>query len=140
MTIKIDVVGTRELERALRKLERLGRRDIVEAALHEAAEPIERQAKANAARISSRGAGSVGTFDAENDEPNAVDIGVQHKSEGFFLAFFEMGTGERFTRSGASRGALPARPWLRPAADEGHAAASKAFAARIREEVAKVAT
>ena len=139
MSVKIDVAGTRELERAMRKLERLGHQDVIEDALRVAAEPIEAQAKANAERISRSGAESVGTFPAENGEPNALDIGVEHKSEGFFLAFFEMGTGERTTQSGASRGVLPARPWLRPAADENHAAASRAFAERIREEVARVA-
>lgn len=35
----------------------------------------------------------------------------------FYGKFHEFGTGERRTRAGRSRGALPARPWMKPSID-----------------------
>lgn len=132
--IGIDITGLDELRHAL---DRVGK-TLTDAELQEdlmdAAVPLRDLAQAKAPRRASgsqSGYQEVGIFPVEG-EP-AVNVGATR--DAFYLNFQELGTGPRVRKSGGRTGSLPARPWLRPAADESEDEVSQRFSRTMGRKI-----
>lgn len=68
---------------------------------------------------------------------NTIGIVGAARPEGSHAVFHEFGTGPRKTKKGYSRGAVPARPIVRPAFDANKDEALRIIAEEIRKELAR---
>lgn len=66
-----------------------------------------------------------------------VGAEYQHYGPLFYAKFVEFGTGARITKSGANRGEMPARPFLRPAWDSLKGALPELIRADLAEAIDK---
>jgi HK97 gp10 family phage protein len=126
--------GFDDVEAALKELPKATSKNVVKRAMLDAAEPMVQDAKGKAPRregdlaegisataqiVSSQapfsrkpGKGEVRVFVGPNYKPGTPGYAPH-------AHLVEFGTGPRFTESGASRGQMPAEPYIRPAYDGG---------------------
>ncbi len=117
MEVEFKVEGFKELMEELDTLCTPGvQKKLVQNSVKEAAKPV----KAEAERNLGRGKGYIGVGIPKRrgwgaDTIAAIGIGLLKKH--WKLVFTEYGTIERFTKKGARRGKIIARPFVRPALD-----------------------
>ncbi len=117
--ITIDLIGARELQKAFKKLEKKAKRAIGRKGITAGSTPMMKRMKALAP------VGETGNLKKSIGRKfkryGGVDVAIigprikEGKFTGQHAFIVEFGTKERFTESGASRGVMPARPFMRPA-------------------------
>lgn len=137
----IAIKGMDVLERKLKELEASVRSDVAERALNKAGAVVAEEAKARApVGRSGKGRESIGHHYHMSDGYPAVSVGIHpglraSAKDGFYLKFFETGTGPRQTKKGANRGGNPMRPWLRPALDQSVGRVREVVIAEVDAEI-----
>ena len=112
MKVTLKLEGTKELDKALSRLASDARETIMKEAILAAGEPIRQEAESRAPRRTGRLAGDM-----------VAEVGAKHKPSvrvgigklGWYGRFIESGTGQRKTKNSANRGAVSAKPFLKPA-------------------------
>ena len=147
--ISLDFKGWRELEKNLLDLgnDRTIRATMKRAML-EAAEPMARDARSRAPRgatgnlvesidvgvkLSRRQAAEKGS--SPGKAGNTVEVFVGPGKGGRAGVLFEFGTGPRRTKSGANRGSVQARPFMRPAWEANKHQVLRDFGVQLGREI-----
>jgi len=147
MTIKLKVEGFREIERALLALPSGTAKGIARRAMRKELQPIADMANSlwpgksrDVFRITSR-LDRRQRRDSQQIRGNSVlnlFVGATSGKDGHNEAhLLEFGTGPRFTRNGAFRGAISPRPMLQPAWDAHKAGLLPGLGNRLWEEIRK---
>ena len=111
MQTEIRLFGFSELDRKLHELPEKVGRSILRKAAVEGGKIIQNEANKNV--VSSHTKKPIILKVSQKWSVVTVKIGVSIKR--WYLKFYEKGTGPRFTKKGANRGKLAARPFLLPA-------------------------
>lgn len=140
-----ELVGGKELERALMQLPKRIAKAAIKRALKKAGTPIAEHAQELAPvlygdlqrriRVSATLSRRQRRHSRKSGEPT-IYIGAGPSREAHLVEF---GTGPRQHRSGKSTGQMPAIPFMRPAWDAGHKPALKAFGPLLWREIEKAA-
>jgi HK97 gp10 family phage protein len=121
--VAMDLRGLEDLRRKLGRMSAEVANSVAQPALMAAAQPVVKEARVRAPRRTGRGAASI---EAASRRQGAHEFQVAvgpsvgakwSRREGFYLLFVERGTGPRHTKSGAFRGRMIRKPFLRPALD-----------------------
>lgn len=107
MTIRVKVEGLRELQTKLTRLPQHVRGRVLAAALMRGAEPIRRDAEANAPHLTGRLSRGM-SKDVEEKGPTSATVAVGPEEDDFYGHFQELG---------APAANVPAQPFLEPAFD-----------------------
>lgn len=151
--LTVEMEGLEELRGALRRLEAVARREVIEPALGEGGERIAQEARSRAPRRTGKGADTIGWQYREEGVAHGVYVGVGRgvkasRADGFYLRFLETGTAERMTKgkgatgrvpAGVSRGQVTPQPWLRPALDAVQEEAVRVVRERLRAAIDEAA-
>lgn len=128
----VELRGFKELEDLLKQLPKRFAGKAVQQALKKAAKPIEKAARSNFLRqfpgaddATSRSiTNSVDRKWAREQGPSVQAVAVharsgkRQKNAAPHIHLLEWGTGPRFTKKGAARGRIIAKPFMRPAFDQ----------------------
>ncbi len=117
--ITIDLIGDRELQRAFKTLEKKAKRSIGRKGIAAGSTPMMKRMRA-LAPVGETGnlKKSIGRKFKRYGGVDVAIIGPRIKTGKFtgqHAFIVEFGTKERFTEAGASRGVMPAHPFMRPA-------------------------
>lgn len=117
--IAVDLTGERELQRAFKTLEKKAKRSIGRKGIVAGSTPMMKRVRA-LAPVGETGnlKKSIGRKLKRFGGVDVAIIGPRIKlgeASGQHAYIVEYGTKERFTKKGASRGVMPARPFMRPA-------------------------
>lgn len=137
MNVRVELDGLAELKTRLFAVTAEVRDEIIQEALMAAAEVI-RPAVVSRAPVGKTGTLRDNVFAVPGDKKRpSVRVGVGLAA--FYAVFVERGTKPRVTRkTKANRGAMPARPFLRPAVDATKQAAGQAAAAVVMRRLRDV--
>lgn len=115
MKVELKLDGIEELKQALQQLADDVRDKLMIEAMLAAGEPI-RQEAASRAPVRKGGGGTLSrtiTVEAGKKHVPSVRIGIG--AAAWYGRFIEIGTKQRKTKTGASRGQMTAQPFLKPA-------------------------
>ena len=125
-TSSFKLTGDKSLKRKLKMLGSTIVESILEEAVLAAAEPIQRQAEANAPRETGRLAGYI-QIEVGDKSPGKVEVKIGPGKEGFYGKFVELGTVKS-----------PPHPFLRPAVKQKKNEAFQEFSKVVREALETV--
>ncbi len=121
--IRIDLTGERELQKAFKQLEKKAKLSVGRKGIRAGAKPLVKRTRQLIGAVSpgKHGSGNLKkSIGIKIKRFGGVDVLIagprvdgKHKGQHAFIV--EYGTKERFTKSGASRGVMPAHPFMRPA-------------------------
>lgn len=126
MSNKFKLTGDKNLKRKLKMLGSTVVENILEEASLAAAEPIQKQAEANAPRKTGRLAGDI-QIEVGEKSPGKVEVKIGPGKDGFYGKFVELGTVKS-----------PPHPFLRPAARSRRKEAFQEFSKVVRKALSTV--
>ncbi len=137
--ITVDLIGARELQRAFKTLEKKVQRSVGRKGITAGSTPLMKRIRA-LAPVGPTGnlKKSIGRKYKRFGGVDVVIVGPRIKTgeaSGQHAYIVEYGTKERFTESGASRGVMPARPFMRPAFAQTKGASVRKGEAAIKKAV-----
>jgi HK97 gp10 family phage protein len=141
----VEVVGGKELERALRRLPLEMQRHALDKMADKAAAVVEEEARRRAPRGRTGGlAASIGR--ARDPEAGlgtwlvGPSAGTKaSRKDGFYGLFLELGTRERKRKNGGSTGRVRAQHWLKKSLNGARTRATEAMTQEARRQVEQVA-
>lgn len=135
----VKTTGFKEAAKQLRRLSDTTRGEVLRGAMEAAAEPIIRSAQGRAPSAIIAEGIRVVNIESDGGQVTA-EVGLPGGRKPWFYGLFvELGTGPRFTKAGAARGSMPARPFLRPAFDAEKGATIGIFRRELKQRLKAVA-